>query len=66
MAESHIGTILGEMWPRAARELMEGVCCEACSNPAEVHVLATTITGKMIEVIVCKDHLLDPGPLLDY
>lgn len=61
-----IAEILYEVWPKAAIEVMEGVCCEACNNPAEIHMLVTRLSGKMIELVVCKDHMLDPGPLLDY
>lgn len=58
---------LSEAWIKAARELLAGELCQGnCGNPAEVHVLATRGDGEMRELIVCKEHLLDPGPLLDW
>lgn len=50
----------------AAAELMEGVCCEACNKPAEVFIIAIDKTNGLREVAMCKGHMLDPGPLLDW
>ena len=41
--------------------------CDACSQPADVHMLVTQYTSQQTaEVYACKAHMLDPGPLLDY
>src|SRR5215831_1251560 len=41
--------------------------CDACPQPAEVHMLATrALTEETKEIFVCKAHMLDPGPLLDW
>jgi hypothetical protein len=41
--------------------------CDACGNPAEVHMLVTRAeTEETKEVYACKGHMLDPGPLLDW
>jgi hypothetical protein len=41
--------------------------CMACTNNAEVHILATRHDNmETKEIIVCKGHMLDPGPLLDW
>jgi len=41
--------------------------CEACDRAAEVVLEAHRIsTNQIVKVMVCKDHMLDPGPLLDW
>lgn len=42
-------------------------CCDACTAIADVHIIATRAdTGEAKTIKVCKQHMLDPGPLLDY
>jgi len=40
--------------------------CAACSRRAEVHIIATRYDGECKTVRMCKSHMLDPGPLLDW
>jgi hypothetical protein len=41
--------------------------CDGCPKPAEVHIIAVRGSdGDCKTVNVCKDHMLDPGPLLDW
>jgi hypothetical protein len=40
--------------------------CDGCPKPAEVHIIAVRSDGDCKAVNVCKDHMLDPGPLLDW
>jgi hypothetical protein len=41
--------------------------CMACDRNAEVHMLVTRHHDEATkEIIVCKAHMLDPGPLLDW
>lgn len=41
--------------------------CDACKKPFDVYMLVVLrTTGEVKEVRACKDHMLDPGPLLDY
>ena len=42
------------------------VPCDACGKSAEVAILARKLDADVKMVYVCKAHLLDPGPLLDY
>jgi len=58
--------LLAEIWGKAAVDMMQGTNCEACDQPATVHMLVTRHDREMKELLVCKEHLLDPGPLLDW
>jgi hypothetical protein len=49
-----------------AQEQIRTTNCEACDNPSEVVLIAVNGVFGMREVLVCKDHMLDPGPLLDW
>jgi len=40
--------------------------CDACGHASEVAILARDRDAQVKLVFVCKPHLLDPGPLLDY
>lgn len=41
--------------------------CDACPEKAQVCIVATRgETGDSKLVYMCKDHMLDPGPLLDF
>jgi len=49
------------------RSLLEHIVCEACSK----HAVATLVmirhdNGSVSSFGVCHDHLLDPGPLVDF
>lgn len=62
-----IGELLMDMYSEAAKLMLEDKPrCLACEETAVAHVLVTRNTGEMKEAIVCKAHLLDPGPLLDW
>jgi hypothetical protein len=54
------------LWKRTAIEMIDTSSCMACDKPSEVHMLATRADGEMVELLVCKEHALDPGPLLDW
>lgn len=49
-----------------ARVMIAHSHCDACDKPAEVHLVATRADGSSKVVIACHDHMLDPGPLLDW
>jgi hypothetical protein len=41
--------------------------CDACKRSFDVYMLVTRRdTGEVKEVRACKQHMLDPGPLLDW
>jgi hypothetical protein len=57
---------LEHVWVQEAIKLIETTSCAACDKPAEVHFLAVRHDGETLELLVCKDHLLDLGPLVDW
>ena len=58
--------IFVNLWVQAVNEQLDGTNCEACDKPAEAHMLVTIRDMDIREVLVCHEHMLDPGPLLDY